>query len=418
MYIKELNEKRKFMGRKRVKVRKRVRVVLILILIIVVILFVILFFVKVSRGVIEVGTMDFEQNNVEIVFVRDEVVETGASFGKIHYIADEGQVVNSGDVVATVYKSGYNENVLLDLITLQQNIKQYQIGTLRKDIADPEYNSIQVQIDQKLLQISEAIQSPQKNNLLVLQRELTSLLEQRREYLKKFQPDGQLTQLLSNEEEYLNLLQEWQDDVVAHNTGKISFYFDQYELLLNRKNLESGILSYADIQAVRQQKTLDLSALEANGTRSLYRLVTPDIFYCIITTNSNNYFSMVQGEKYNLSFSGFYDKVYEGQVILSTQNGDGYVYILQVQDDVTPFMNMRMTRATISASFTGMQVPTDALSKENNSYGLYVEQGNQRIFVPIDILAQDKKDTVFKVATSSNVSLMPGVSYVAKKYSQ
>lgn len=405
------------MGRKRVKVRKRVRVFLILILIVAVILFSMLFFMKVSRGVIEVGTMDFEQNNIEVVFVRDEAIETGASYGKIHYIANEGQLVNSGDMVATVYKSGYNENVLLDLITLQQNIKQYQIGTLRKDIADPEYNSIQTQIDQKLLQISAAIQSTQKINLLVLQRELTTLLEQRREYLQKFQPDGQLTQLLSNEEEYLNMLQEWQDDVLVHNTGKISFYFDQYELLLNKKNLEGGILSYADIQAVKQQKTPDLSALEANGARSLYRLVTPDVFYCIITTSSNHYFSMVQGETYNLSLSGFYDKTYAGQVILATQNGAGYVYIVQIQDDVTPFMNIRTTRANISASFTGMQVPTDALSKENDAYGLYIEQGDQRVFVPVDILAQDKKDTVFKVASSSSVSLMPGVSYVAKKYS-
>ncbi len=406
------------MGRKRVKVRKRIRITGIIILVVALALLIAWLIMRVSRGVIDVGTLEFQQNNVEVVIVRDEAVETGASFGKISYIANEGQTVNAGDVVATVYKSGYNENVLSDLISLQQNIKKYQIGTLRKDIADPEYNTIQLQIDKKLQQISQAIQSPDSQDMLALQRELISLLEKRREYLKKFQPDGELTQLLSNEEEYLNLLKEWQSDVPAKGTGKISFYFDQYELLLNKKNLEDGILSYADMQAVKQKKMPDLSALEANGERSLYRLVAPDVFYCVVTTSANHYFSMVKGETYNLQFSGFYDKIYQGQVILSTQNGSGYLYVLQVQDDVAPFMNIRTARATISASFTGMQVPTDALAKEDNQYGLYVEQGTQRLFVPVDILAQNKNDTVFKVAESSSVTLMPGVSYVAKKYIQ
>lgn len=401
------------MGRKKAKLRKKVRVILVFMVVLILTLAATWLVLRVNRGMISTGSMEFRQENIEAVIVREEHVESGASYGRISYIADEGQEVQPGQVIAQVYKSGYNENALLELVTLQQKIKQYQVDTLRKDISDPEYNAIQTQIDTKLYQISQEINSPRRNSLLNRQRELIALLEQRQEYLAQFQPDGTLTQLMESEKEYLELMGQWQDDIAANGTGKISFAFDDYTFL-NDSALEEGKLSYSDIQAVRQNKKPEISVLDTVRERPLYRLVSPDHFYCVISSSSKNYFSMVLGETYRLQFNGFYDQPYEGEVTDIWTSTNGYVYVLKVEADVTPFFNIRTARLTVSAEFSRLSVPTDAVAVVDNQHGIYIEQNGRRVFVGIDILAQNKSETIFKVSDPEGIQLMPGVGYVSK----
>lgn len=401
------------MGRKKAKLRKKVRVILVLFLLVALALVAVWLVLRVNRGTISTGSMEFRQENIESVIIREERVESGASYGRITYIADEGQDVQSGQVVAQVYKSGYNENALLELVTLQQKIKKYQVDTLRKDISDPEYNAIQAQIDTKLFQISQEIDSSSRSTILQLQRELVGLLKQRQEYLAQFQPDGALTQLMESEKEYLQLMEQWQDDITAGGAGKISFAFDDYTFL-NDTILKEGKLSYSDIQAVRQNKKPEISVLDTARERALYRLVSPERFYCVISSSAKNYFSMVLGETYALEFNGFYDKTYEGEVVDVWSSSSGHVYVLKVEEDVTPFFHVRTARVTVSAEFSRLSVPTDAVAAVDNVRGIYIEQNGRRVFVAIDILAQNKSETIFKVSDPEGIQLMPGVGYVSK----
>lgn len=393
------------MGRKRAKMKRRVKIILSLLGMALVIFLVVLLVMRVRRGVIDNDTMTFSQNGVEVVIIRDEAVITGEAYGKMSFNVDEGQLVEGNEKVAQVYKWGYNENLIQDLVTLQQTIKEYQTNTLRKDISDPEYNELETQIHNLLNEISEAMKHKKNYDILNAQRELSALLDQRREHLLQFQPDGKLSEMLEQEEKYIDMLKEWRSDILAKQAGIISFYYDQYESLLNKSTLEQ--LSFNDLQSVKRNKKPEIVSNDSTvKDRPLYRLINPDLFYVVVNSNS---FPMVLDEVYQISFEGYYDQSYEGKVISVTTAEQGSVYILQVDADVRPFSNMRTAKVDLQTTFSGLKVPKRAVKYQEQQPGIHIENGDILEFIPIEILTTDKDDILFR---DPNGRLLGGMNYV------
>ncbi|MEG2189012.1 MAG: HlyD family efflux transporter periplasmic adaptor subunit, partial [Christensenella sp.] len=114
---------------------------------------VILFFVfNINTAVVKQGTIPFEKQ-VPVVVVRDEQVVTAQNYGKANYIASGGDRVEAEAPVMEVYKWGYNEKVMNDLIDYQTKIEQYQ----QNGLDDGQVTELNAQITQKTADIKSII---------------------------------------------------------------------------------------------------------------------------------------------------------------------------------------------------------------------------------------------------------------------
>jgi putative membrane fusion protein len=358
-------------------------------------------------GVIEVGADRLERSTNSVI-IRDETVAAAEAYGKINYVVSEGASVLSGQKVAEVYMWGYTSNDLKELQRLREEIRSYQVDVLLQDIVNRDLQNIEEQIDDLCQRIAACVGGNSQEDLLDLQRELSALLDSRRDYLKSsVQPDEELSRKYEEESRYVGRLDEWRREVLSSDSGVISFHLDGYEALLNEQNLQQ--LSSSDISDALKGKEMITTAVGAQEARVIYRLVDASHWYVAITTSKKETDRLVVGEKYQLSFSGYYDQEYEGECIYAQRNERGGVYIMQVNEDATPMLNTRTAKVTVSAEFTGLSVPNEAIvTKDDGTTGIMVRSGSEKTFAEIEILHIGKKRTIFR---AKDGSLAAGMRY-------
>lgn len=391
--------------RRRVRRRLNGKALLMLALAIIVVVGVIYLIVSSLGGTFSSGAQEFTRSNVTAIIVRNEQVVTTENYGSITYVADEGAFVAQGDTIAEVYQWGYNTNTLADLLTLQQEIYNYQINTLLQEVVNHELEGRNAAINEKMDQIAAVVGKQEQGDILTMERELKELLELRRKLLvTATQPDEKLTALYTAEETYMAALSAWQVSVQAKDTGMISFYFDEYETLLNKKTLAQ--VSMSDINAIKKGK--QAAPLSSGAERSLYRIVQNNDWYIVLTTDRRDNYRMVQGETYAIDFKGFYDKTYQGTVLSAVRTDTGSMYVLSFSDDVTPFMNMRTVECSLSRSFTGLKIPLGYIREENGVDSILIKTGDTSHFVTVEVLCDDGKNALIR---SSDPAVAAGVHY-------
>lgn len=349
--------------------------------------------VRSSGGTVVAGSLVFEEPFSAVV-IRDEQVVTAETYGKITFYAAEGERVTSGAKIAEVYKWGYNDSILQDLLTLQQQIKSYQVGTILADIVNPDLESIETQITGKKEQIRTAVQEG-AGDVLVLERELKTLMENRRDYLKNnLQPDDQLTTLYEREQVLLDRLESWKQDVLSVGAGMVSFYFDGYESALNRSTLTQ--ITATDIRSVLRGAAAP-GVTSVSGEKPLYRVVNTGQWYLAFITDKKATSQYVGEETYTVVLDGFYDKPYEAKVIGLIESDAGILNILQIDDDASTFVSTRTLSGTAQRKFDGLCVPTRAIATVEGQTGVYIRyETGEKTFVPVEILHQDRDTAVFR----------------------
>ena len=370
-------------------------------LIIAVVVAVILFTVS---GSVESEALSFARSGVSVVIIRDERVVSMAAYGKINYQVDEGARVTKDMPVAEVSRMGYDDNVRQDLLNVQREIFQYQMNTKWEGVNDKAISEMQARVSAKYKEIAMALQRSQADKLLVLERELEELLTERNELLRtKTLTDAKLTEWYQREQQYLDQLAGWKEYVVADAEGKISFYIDNYAALLNAAMLER--ISLSDIQATYNNRTVDV--LSDSDKRPVYRIVYPERWYVAIATSGRDNYHMGLGMKYTVELDGFYDSAFEGEVVIAKRDSGGSLYILQIDSDVTPVMDIRASKATLRGEFSGYTIPKKGVSfDDDGNASVTLSSGGGE--VPIEILAEDENKYLFR---SDNAAIHPGMHF-------
>ena len=186
--------------------------------------FLLVFFLNYNPSIIaENGKIAFETTQ-NVVLARDEKVITEENYGKVTYIASEGEYVTEGAEIAEIYKIGYNDKVLSELLDVQTKIGQYQENTLLGDVLDQNLIAINTSIEQKAEAISLVVAGKSDADLLQLEKELKRLQEDKLLYLKEaVNPDSQLEEYYAQEEELASRVESWKQVVTAPEAGVVSF---------------------------------------------------------------------------------------------------------------------------------------------------------------------------------------------------
>lgn len=342
-------------------------------------------------GTVENASVTMEAQ-LEAVVIRDETVVTAETYGNITYDVTEGERITSGTKICEVYKWGTYDSVLADLLTMQQEIRSYQVGTLLEDIVNTELTAMDDSISEKLDEISAVACGESDTDILELEQELKTLMSSRRDYLKnKIQPDDKLMSLYEQEQTLNDRLESWKQDVYSQTSGMVSFYFDGYESVLNRNTMAQVLPS--DITSVINGKA---APAVTTADKPLYRVMNTSVWYLAVVTGSGSDASFVEGESYDVLLDGNYDKPYTA-VAESVATTDGSTLtILRVDDDVAPVSGARVVSATVRATFTGTTVASRAVITEDGQTGVYITENGDKKFVPVTVLYSDGKNAAVR----------------------
>ncbi len=390
------------MVRRRTKARPTVNFY-ILIAAIAVGVFLIVFFLNYEpTATIESGKISFELEQPSVI-ARDEEVVFEENYGKITYLAAEGENVAEGAEVAEIYKIGYNDKVLSDLLDVRIKIGQYQENTLLGDIIDQNLVAINTSIEQKAEEIAAVTSGQAEGDLLQLEEDIKRLQQDKLAYLKDtVTPDAQLEEYYQQEDELNERVESWKQVITADREGVVSFYFDGCESVINAGNLEN--ITLEDLSGILNGSTMSLVSRDSQE-KPIYRLVNSYKWYLLaVSTTEIPEFEM--GRTFTISFDENLDKQYTGKVVGTRDEGLGYVYALEMDDDIGPLISTRRTVAKVATVFEGLQIPSSCIKIVDDTKGIYVKEGDGSTFVPVVVeIEKDGKSIIKPVNEAYTLSV-------------
>lgn len=363
--------------------------------------------------VIPGGTYKCTTNNLELnfstkaVLIRDEKgYYLGADddeFSRIEYVVNEGERVVQGQNVAVTYKMGYTDEVLQKLYNIQQEIYEEQLSLL-SGVNKPEVTEIQSTIDELINYLRDSNNNNKEIGIKELEIKIKKALSNRNALLRSMvQPSETLEDLYKQEQNRLDQIKGWTNNVIAAEDGIFSCYSDGNEQSLSLE--KQDIISASQLNKVAGEKGYDASMGE-NDSGFMYRIIDDSHFAIGIVTDSNDLNRLYTSEKYLVNFNGVCE--FEGTCISNKINKDKCLAIIMFNENVSKFINMRTVDVTISARYTGIRVDKDAIrfDKQGKTYVNLVKNGTtEKIYV--DVLANTKLYVIIR-ATDNNINFEPG----------
>lgn len=340
---------------------------------------VVLFFVfNIQTAEVEQGTIPFEAEAAAVV-VRDEQVVFAQNYGKANYIVSEGERVEAEAPVMEVYKWGYNEKVMNDLIDYQTKIEQYQENVFQsEDLAN-----LQNEITAKAAELRGIINGTAEGDVVTAERELKSLMASKQNYLKEnVNPDQQLQDFYTQEEEIQGRVNNWRQQLTAPTAGVVSYYFDGAEDVLNAANIEN--IKSSDILDILNGTTGSQETQGEETEQPAYRLVNSYKWYLVIRSEEEIP-EFTNDREFSIAFNDYVERQYQGVVSGAVKEENDYLYVIEISDDIGELLNVRRADTRVFTQFTGLKVPEKALKEKDGVTGVNVVVGREKTFVPVTV---------------------------------
>jgi len=395
------------MAKSRVRIRGRFFVVL-LGLVGVIALVVLIANATRHNGEIEFGTLGADME-VSAAIIRDETTIMTDQYEKITYDVTEGETVSNDQVIAQVYKRGYQDETMVTLLNLQKQIYNYQLQLLGG--AEP---AELIELNANLTAVEGQIRSVSRGDseldMLDLEQTIKDLENQRVELMKSIvTPDTTLTQLYSNLESQQSTVTGWKKDIRnSSGTGIVSFYFDGYEQVLNVNKL-STINSALVKSVVRGGNTANQAA--STSEIPLYRIINNTHWFIAFVTDADDPMRLAAGEEYSVVFTDYSEQQYTAIAREGTVSEKAVVNILEFNTDIGKLIGVRTVTASISKSAQGLVVPLKAVEIVDGVPGINISYGDTVLRVEVDILAQNGKKAVIRAKNGSD-TLTAGQKYI------
>ena len=343
------------------------------------------------------------------VIVREESTVSTEKYQKITFSVVEGDAVTNGQEIARVYKRGFPEETLVS----QQRVERDILDRQRMLITDTEAEEGYRDIEERIETLGEAVRESARNgsgdDMLALENELKELQWERRMYLDgSVTPDAELEALYAERDGLDATIAEWERGIVnSAGNGTVSFYFDGYERVINASQL-SMINSALINSVVKGGNTASTSTGDSSAEKTLYRLVNTAKWYIAFVTKADAPFRTVKGERYDVTFPDYSDKVYHATAADPTVTGGAVVNFLEFDTEIGEFLNIRSVSAVIQKSASGTMVPADMIGYLNGEPYLMVLYGKEAVTVPVNIYCADETNAVVE-PKDRKMSLSAGV---------
>ncbi len=388
------------MAKSRYKLRIKGRFFLILIAAIGLIIGVVLIAQARKRnGEIQFGSIDAELE-VSAAVIRDEAVVMTEQYEKILFEVVEGEVVSNDQLIAQMYKRGYQDETMITLLNLQKEIYAYQIQLLG-DTELPGLSDINANIATIESQIRATAREENELDMLTLEQSLKGLQTERIALLaNSVTPDATLNAMYAEQATQLETQSSWRLDVRnTAGTGVVSFYFDGYEQVLSTSKLST--INAALVSSVVKGNNTSATTSTTSQT-PLYRIINNTHWYIAFVTKATEPMRLVAGETYYVTFGDYSDTVYTAVARDTTVSESSVVNILEFSTDIGKMIGTRTVSATVSKSAQGLVVPISAIEIVDGIPGINISYGDTPLRVEIEILSKDEKRAVIRARNESD----------------
>ncbi|NLG38036.1 MAG: hypothetical protein GX549_08450, partial [Clostridiales bacterium] len=343
------------------------------------------------------GRLETDQE-VTAILLRDERVVLSEEYARMDCLVAEGELVDAGEELAVLYTSGYSEKDIQNLVQLRADIKDYQQINILKAFVDKDLESLNNEIRDKVDQITALAARGESRGLLVHERELAQLMDQRRLYMNStVQPDETLSGMYERENALIEKINHTRQVIKAEGGGVVSYFLDGYE---SRYSIDT--LDGLDIRTVSDTKDKLLSggvAVKA-GTdgvvgigEPLYRLVNPNRWYALIVLPRLQN-TLVKGGVCDISFEGYEEKLLTAHVYNVVEQGRYALVVLQLGDPIGSLLSLRLVDGHIGRSLEGFKVPAGAVNEKDGAQGVTVMIDGSPRFIEVEVLAQDSRHAI------------------------
>ena len=305
---------------------------------------------------LEEGTLYSEETDIGYV-IRDEVVIQGENYKNgMEKIKSEGERVAVNEAVFRYYTK--NEESLKEKIA-ELDIKIQEAMANETDLFTSDMKSLETQIDQKLIEISNINDT---TKLEEYKKEINELITKKANIAGDLSPQGSyLKELIEERKNYENELNSGAEYINSSKSGVVSYKVDGLEDVLKPteecfSTLSKEYLENLDLNTGKIIPTSDESGKIIDNT------------YCYIATISNTEEAKNAevGDDVSIRLPSGLEVSAEITYILQEDNGDR-VLILKIEKGVEELISYRkISFDLIWWSATGLKVPNQAIVKEND----------------------------------------------------
>jgi len=360
-----------------------------------------------SQATTAIAQADTLGNSYEgtIVIARNEKLHVTENLTRIDFVANEGSRVSKSGKICKVYSSGYNQTEINRLQTYRDEIQAYHSDQVLNTYVDAELDSENNEISALAQQVRTLVQGKGVGSLSNLEKQLTSELDIRRNYLRQKYPDDQtLAELYKMESDQLNKIESWTTTHTATEDCLVSFYTDGYESTINASTFDT--LTPGDVRNVIRG-VAPVQTAETLGKDPIFRSVIDDEWFALFLC-SNRDWNPVVGESYRMRLGGFENYFVQAHVESFTRIGGELLLRLSIQGSVEPVLNIRTCSAVIGDFVSGVHVPMNALYTLDNMIGVVVLDGGSQTFVPVTVVSYSDENTAFVRPTLDGSPLEAG----------
>ncbi len=360
------------------------------------------------RNEIQFGSIDAALE-VSGAIIRDESIVMTEPYEKASFAVVEGQTVTGNELIAQVYKRGYQDETMISLLNLQKEIYAMQLQLLGEN-QPPELTEINTNIQTVEEQIRSTSRGETSLDMLTLEQTLKALLMERITLLSGIVTgDATLNNLYADLAQQQKTQQDWRRDILnTAGTGVVSFYFDGYERVLSASKL-STINAALVNSVVKGGNTA--STTDSSSELPLYRVINTTHWYLAFVTKAKDAMRLAEGEQYFVTFPDFSEQSYTATAMATTELESSVVNLLEFHTDIGKMIGTRVATASISKAAQGLIVPLDAIDYVSGVPGLNIAYGESALRVEIEILASDEKNAVVRARGSSD-TLIAGQKYI------
>ncbi len=348
---------------------------------------------NIGANEIQFGSIDTEME-VQAAIIRDERVVMTEPYEKVSFNVVEGQTINSGDLIAQVYKRGYQDDSAIALLKLQQEIYAYQMQLLAGQTPEA-LAAVNENIATVEQQIRDTSRKEAELDMLTLEQTLKSLQAERNTVLRSIiTADGSLNTMYAQLDAQTQTQTNWKRDIINEaGTGIVSFYFDGYERVLSIEKLST--INAALINSVVSGGNT-ANTTDSTSETPLYRIVGNMHWFITFVTKSSEPMRLAPGEQYTVQFPDYSDQIYTATARETTVSENSVVNILEFNTDIGSLVGVRTVNTIVTKAAQGLLVPLNAIVYESGIPGVNVEVGDTVLRVEVDILGQDNKKAVVR----------------------
>ncbi len=340
-----------------------------------------------AYGYVRSGSMSARYTG-DAVIVRSEKVYTQDGVSRKDFVAEEGERVQRGSIVATIYKAGLSPKEWDTLQRYRDQIKAYHKVLISSASSDTQMLAKMTNVRTKAMEVQQLVHGAQGN---ISRQEilLAKAMQDQQIYIKQKYPDDQkLSRLYDDENVQLQKISTWTKQFAAAAEGLVSFYTDGYENALNM--LTYTDFSPAQVRSMYNGQIPVTDETVSRKTEDIYRMVQLEPWAVLMLCNETDW-TPVDGRSYKLLIESF-DNIEVDATVESYTRSGGELLVRLMVNNTAALQNVLYTRTCqvqLGESVNTLLVPSRAIFVQNGRKGVVLATEGGEYWTGVEVVSDD-----------------------------